>query len=235
MPMIKAPGVWYGFTSKGQNDKIHAVFHLYNTSGSANYPREDIYYMYRNPKDGKWYNINGQQITLPITSIEYAEKNLKIYDSNGIHTDLDRVRENSSGYLFIGWIEDKSYKFLIHNGSRWEPVRSLNFPGEPPLNQADFTVEDGWRIKLYLAVKGGEISLYESTNLAGTFTRKIPQLSGSALHSQKVRVPMIVDNYAPDAELIYYTAWEKEKYTPVPMFVWGKDGFILNQEPSPAQ
>jgi hypothetical protein len=225
--LFKSPGVWYGFASKGQNDKIHAVFHVYNTVGTANYPRENIYYMYRDPQDGNWYNIDGNPVTLPITSIEYAENNLKIYNSNGWHTDLDRVREDAKKRLYIGWIEDHSYKLLVRNGSSWEPVRALTFPDEPPLNQADFDITSDLRIKLYLAIKGGEIGLYESTDLGRTFIKTIPQLGGT-IHPRKVRVPIIVDQHASDAEVIYYTA--KDKYEQGALFVWGDKGFVLKQE-----
>lgn len=230
-PLIEAPGVWYAFSSKGQGDKIHVAFHLYNSEGTANYPREDVYYMYRKPSDGKWYNINNQLVTLPITTIEYADANLKIYDSNGIHTDLDRVRETSDGTIYIGWIEDHSYKFLIHNTYGWQPVRELAFPSEPPLNQADFEVDTSGgspKIKLYLSIKGGEIARYESTDLGVTFTKTIAQLSPS-IHAKKVRVPMIIDDHPPDAELIYYTATNKNEEGA--LFVWGNTGYILNQAP----
>ena len=224
--LINSSEVWYGFASKGQNDKIHMVFHVYNRVGTANYPRENVYYMYRNPTDGKWYNINDKPVTVPITTQDYANANCRIYNSNGIHTDLDRVRETVNGNLYIGWIEDHSYKMLVHNGTSFEPVRSLSFPDEPPLNQADFWVENNFKIKLYLSVKGGEIGLWESTDQGANWTKKVAQLSGT-VHPKKVRVPMVIDDHPPEEEVIYYTA--TDKYEEGKMYMWGPNGYILKQ------
>ncbi len=97
----------YSYGTLGSDDKLHVFMHYFKgVHGSPifdTFPREDLYYMYRDT-DGTWKDITGATLTLPLDRSDFGG-NLLAFDSGGDHTYLKRPVVDSSGKPYCVFVQ----------------------------------------------------------------------------------------------------------------------------------
>jgi len=130
---IKPRDAFYAMFIKGSNNTIHAAFIWKDDNNSLGAPRVEYYHRYNiyyifKDTDGRWKNILGTNLTLPLTKTN-ADIYAKVYDSGRNHTQIPviKVDSNNNPYILFltgGYYGSTSYtyKFAKRTGDFWEIV-----------------------------------------------------------------------------------------------------------------
>ncbi|WP_194766568.1 BNR-4 repeat-containing protein [Tamlana sp. I1] len=230
---------WYPWITRGNGDDLIVVFD-YHLCSDANKTgtelghiakRYNVYYTIFNTVTGKWKNINGESVEIPITR-EVADEKMRVTTTPGNWTFQGVVDLDTNGNPHIGMTigaeneqGNKSVPKHMHHyrwdGTSWRHSENSGLP----IGNGDIKVLNNQDVQMYLDEKDnqgfGEISRWDSNNAGETFTK-----SKTFLRKPKASfaISALIENAHPDAQIIVA---ERKKGTAFrKMYVLGEQGPI---------
>lgn len=218
---IKADDSWYAWVSKGQGDEIIVSYDYHvcwNNGAGINgrghtTERHDVYYMTFNTKTGQWRNVQGEELSIPVTRELADEKALVA------RTGLDwtfngsaHVDENGYPHIATNIGKDlgkktggpKQTSYFRWNGNEWLGGNPVNVQSRADNtdSRGDFYLSSPTDVTFALGYEeqnDGVIAYFNSQDGGKTFNK------GQELLRRKGAgwaLTALVDNAHPDARLI---------------------------------
>ena len=160
---LNAVDSWYAFANKGEGDEIIVSFdyHLCWDRASRNplghtTERRNIFYMVMNTSDGRWRNIHGEALEMPLIR-EHAEATALVADTGDEWAFHGSTHLDSNGHPHIGinigphqglhFGGPKQTRHFRWTGEEWIGGRS----GGMPVARGDFIVTDPLDVRFLLS------------------------------------------------------------------------------------
>jgi hypothetical protein len=224
---IKAVDSWYAWASRGIGDDIIVGFDYHicwdrgagvNGRGHTT-ERHDAHYMVFNTKTGVWSNVQGEELSMPLTREEAEQKTLAL-NTGDEWTFNGSVKLDAKGYPHIATNFGKDFgaitggpKLTHHirwDGSKWSEPSAVNGQNSG-LTRGDFSVTSPQDIKFILADTDGSdgvVSKYSSADGGETFMKDKELLRRD---KASFAITTLIKNAHPDAQVIVA---ERSRKTP---------------------
>lgn len=200
---------WYIHFSKGQGNDIIAAYNYHVCKGpNHDGERHNVYYMKFDTHKGLWYNVEGEQLLLPITK-EQADASTLVYNTGDLWTHNGIARLDAIGNPYVTSYEGehegehhggpKSIKHYYWSGATWIRTKSKGLPvGATGEMQIVSTKEINMLIS-YKEGDTGEVAWWISTDGGDSFVKK-------EIHVQEKNINFDLSNFIinanPEAQII---------------------------------
>lgn len=192
---------WYAWFYEGKGDTIAVTFnyHPCKLIGHDS-TRLNAYFMRMNCADESWENVKGEPLTLPVTK-EKADKKTLVHDTG--NEGIRRVTMRIDDYGFPHMLHRLKGELVYYhwNGDAW--LRSVVFPKNYKVNDADFMIESQGVIRLLVTASTGtekEVTWWKTEN-GGQSWNKDRTLMTNGRNADYL-IGALVRNAQPDARAV---------------------------------
>lgn len=214
---LKAVDSWYAWVGHGNNaDELIISFDYHicwdrDAHARGHGPqRHNAYFMTFNTKTGEWKNVDGKELTIPLTK-EDADQHTLAWDSGKLWTFNGASELDANGYphIAINAGKDlgqkaggpKNTNHVRWDGKQWLASSSIN--GKTTgMSRGDFEILDNGDIRYILADKDGNdavLAYWRSTDNGATFSKEKELLRRP---NASFAITTLIKDAHPDAKIL---------------------------------
>ena len=192
---------WYAWFDNGQGDTITASY-IYHPCANPKHTahRNNTYYMQLDARTGRWTNVRGERLALPVTK-ESADKLTLIEATGAVRTTHGTTHVDSAGRPHLVFPAGQEVRYYRWDGKAWQKPVAVG-DGNARMHDADFIVDSPTHVRMLLAQMtevGNEIAWWKTTDGGRTW------LKGAVFMTSKERTftpSAIIRNAHPDAVML---------------------------------
>ncbi len=193
---------WYAWFTKGQGNTIITTYNYHPCLVSGHLTsRYNGYYMQMDCKDGSWWNVLGEELTVPVTK-EHADEKTIVRNTGEERTRIGTCRMDEEGNPHVTVREGSPAQMIYYRwtGDHW--LGPIDVTGLAQSQDGDMMVESPNEIRILLNAKGsgvGEVAWWESIDGGQTWKKGDSLIR---LPENGFRLTSIIRNGHPDARIM---------------------------------
>lgn len=209
---MEAEDSWYPWITRGHNDELIVVFDYHlcgDRSAGGHFPkRYNIYYMVFETKSERWKNVEGEELTLPVTR-ELADEKALVAETDGSWTFQGAVDLDTDGNPHIAMTIGREregakrskpkHMHYFKWDERWVHMEDSGLP----ISNGDIELTPTNEVHFYLAERQadgmGEISKWERSSERESFVKTKTLLTKT---DASFAISALIENAHPDARVI---------------------------------
>jgi BNR repeat-containing family member len=192
---------WYAWFERGQGDTITASY-VYHPCANPRHSshRQNTYHMRFDAVAGRWTNVQGQPLTLPVTK-ESADAQTLIEATGSLSASHGTCRVDALGHPHVVFPVAREVRYYRWDGQNWLPPVAVG-AGAGRVSDGDFIIETPEKVRMLLQVttdSGTELGWWNTSDGGRTWARGAPLLVSS---DRTFRLSALLANAHPDALLL---------------------------------
>ena len=188
---------WYTHFVKGPTNspKSHVIglcfnYHLHESPGHGHH-HYNGYYMEMDTRDGKWRNVLGETLNMPLTK-EDADRQALVYNSGSNLMDVDTCILDDKGVPHITFLHDlefpRYFKWLSGHRKWLGPIVIGESPTDKSKGTFVLTGHDQDHVRMLKATDDGEVAYWDTIDEGVTWTKsgvvlEVPRTRGMLISS----------------------------------------------------